>query len=619
MTPEYLSRIRAIYEEALELDAADREAFLAEKCGGDAAVLRDSKLLLAAQKNVPLWLNSPLLGSPPGFDRDVEALPKMEGRMLSGYKLLRLIGRGGMGSVYLAERSDGAFHKQVAIKLVQPGVNGINIPARFQQEREILASLDHPGIARLLDAATTEEGLPYFVMEFVDGLPIDRWCDEHHLNVTERVELFRRVCSAVQYAHQRLVVHRDLKPANILVTPSGDVKLRDFGIAKLLRPLPGGDDTTRTQMGVMTPGYASPEQVNGAGLTTLTDVYSLGVILYELLTGHKPYHSLRSAIREIAKTLAEEEPTRPSEIVAITEETLTPEAVSQVREGDPSRLRKRLEGDLDCIVLTALRKEPVRRYSSVEALGEDLANHLESRPVAAREDSVWYLGSRFVRRHWEGVVAGTLILLSLCAGVISTLWATRIILGSSAPKAMSGRALMAPEMLLFSFVGVAGFGVAAYLSRAKLRRTVSCLAAGVAFAICWMVKLRIDYALGWWRSAFPETPNPLQLFAVPLMLIALTFGVGVLFLGAWRAHRRFGWPGQIVMLVGFSLYFAVRDRFWWQDLMRMMVINNGIVPIVGDAAMFVVVIAIGESVMRLIGGAAGKDTLSRSPRKRIFK
>ena len=273
MTPEYLARIRAIYQAALAKDNLERADFLNQVCQGDEAIRQEVDLLLTARQRVPAWLNEPLLAAARVVETPSGSLPRMEGRQLSGYKLVREIGHGGMGSVYLAERSDGAFRKQVAIKLVQPGVNSANILARFRQEREILASLDHPGIARLLDAATIEEGLPYFVMEFVDGRPIDRWCDEHKLNVTQRLRLFRTVCDTVQYAHQRLIVHCDLKPGNILVTADGHVKLLDFGIAKLLRHEQKGDETTRTLMLMMTPEYASPEQVNGNSITTLTDVY----------------------------------------------------------------------------------------------------------------------------------------------------------------------------------------------------------------------------------------------------------------------------------------------------------------------------------------------------------
>jgi eukaryotic-like serine/threonine-protein kinase len=617
MTPEYLARIRAIYEAALAKGAPERAAFLEQECQGDEAIRREVDLLLGARQRVPDWLNEPLLARI--VKSPADALPRMEGRQLSGYTLVREIGRGGMGSVYLAERSDGAFHKQVAIKLVRPEMSGADILARFRQEREILASLDHPGIARLLDAATTEEGFPYFVMEFVDGQRIDHWCDERKLNVTQRLELFRAVCDAVRYAHQRLIVHRDLKPGNILVTADGKVKLLDFGIAKLLphhqaedqAKEQATDGTTQTLIRLMTPEYASPEQVNGEVITTLTDVYSLGVILYELLTGHRPYHLRRAVVHEIARVLSEQEPTRPSVVVTTTEERLTPQAVSEVREGEPNRLRKRLEGDLDCILLTALHKEPVRRYSSVEAFSEDLGRHLENRPVNAREDSLWYRASRFVRRHPSGVATGILIFLSLIAGLFTTLWESRMLIEAAGP-ALSGRTVLKPLMALFLYICLTGFGVVAYLTRAMFCRAMGCLAGGAAFAVVWMIKFRVDYAMGWWRSAFPETPGPLMLISLPLGLLTLMFGGGMLFLAYWRVARRFGWAGQVVMLLGVPIGLAIRDRIWWEHFMRAMVATPGIGPLLADAALLAVGMVLGLAVMRLIAGPAGKDPLART-------
>jgi serine/threonine protein kinase len=612
MTPEYLARIRAIYEAALAKDTLERAAFLDQECQSDEAIRRQVDLLLAAQQRVPAWLNEPLLAAAPIGESPAGAFPQMAGRQLSGYKLVREIGHGGMGSVYLAERSDGAFRKQVAIKLVRPGMNDANILSRFRQEREILASLDHPGIARLLDAATTDEGLPYFVMEFVEGQPIDRWCDERKLNLTQRLVLFRTVCDAVQYAHQRLIVHCDLKPGNILVTADGDVKLLDFGIARLLRHEPAGDKTTtRTLMPVMTPEYASPEQANGDIITTLTDVYSLGVVLYELLTGHRPHHLLKAAMREVARVLAEEEPTRPSMVVATTQERLTPQAVSEVREGDPNRLRKRLEGDLDCIVLTALRKAPVRRYSSVEAFGEDLGRHLENRPVKAREDSFWYRANRFVRRHPSGVATGILIALSAAAGLFTTLWEMRILVKAQG-QTLSGHAILEPLVAMFLYVDVAGFGVTVYLTRATFLRAMGSLAGGVVFAVIWIIRWRVDYAMGWWRSAFLKTPEPLMLFSLPVAFLIMMMAGGMLFLVSWRVTRRFGRAGQVAILLAVPIDLAIRDRIWWQHFMRMLVATPGTGPVLGDAAFFAVGMVLGYFVMRLIAGPDEKDQLART-------
>jgi serine/threonine-protein kinase len=241
MTPEQLRRIRAVYERALEIDPAARIVFLERECQAEEDLRKEVERLLSARERLPEWLAGPLLGpAGPVLDAMANAAPGMEGRQLRGYELIREIGRGGMGSVYLAERADGTYRKQVAIKIVRAEKNNHEILERFRREREILASLDHPNIARLIDGGSTEEGLPYFVMEFVDGQPIHRWCDERKLNVGQRLELFRSVCAAVQYAHQHLVVHRDLKPGNILVTADGTVKLLDFGIAKILDAAPSG-------------------------------------------------------------------------------------------------------------------------------------------------------------------------------------------------------------------------------------------------------------------------------------------------------------------------------------------------------------------------------------------
>jgi serine/threonine protein kinase len=274
----------------------------------------------------------------------------------------------------------------VALKIIKRGMDSEEIQRRFKAERQILATLAHPNIARLLDGGVTEDGLPYFVMEYIDGQPIDEYCDSHKLTTKERLELFRKVCSAVQYAHQNLVVHRDLKPGNILVGSDGEPKLLDFGIAKLLNPnlSPLSLPMTATMMQILTPEYASPEQVRGEPITTASDVYSLGVLLYELLTGHRPYQLKSRIPQEIERIICESEPLKPSTVITRVEEIttsdgasgqLTPESVSQKRDGKPDTLRKRLAGDIDNIVLKSLRKEPQRRYTSVEQFSEDIRRH----------------------------------------------------------------------------------------------------------------------------------------------------------------------------------------------------------------------------------------------------
>ena len=340
-----------------------------------------------------------------------------------------------MGTVYLAARADDQYHKQVAIKVVR-GLDGTEIVRHFRRERQILAGLEHPNIARLLDGGTTDDGLPYFAMQYVEGVPIDRFCDEGKLSVQERLRLFQGVCAAVQYAHRNLVVHRDIKPGNILVTTEGVPKLMDFGIAKLLNPEIAGEAPTASGL-AMTPDYASPEQARGGVITTATDVYSLGVVLYELLTGHRPYRlkiprsargpegGLRGGAGEAEHGGGTNGGARPQSDG--TTQATTAESVSRTREGTPDRLRRRLRGDLDNIVLMALRKEPQRRYGSVEALSEDVRRHLEGLPVRANKATAWYWTSKFVRRNALGVAAGvTLLLLIVGYGVTMAVLSARV-------------------------------------------------------------------------------------------------------------------------------------------------------------------------------------------------
>ena len=310
----------------------------------------------------------------------------MVGRTVGAYRLLAQIGGGGMGVVYLAERADGQFDKKVAVKLIRPGMDTGEIMQRFELERHTLASLEHPNIARLLDAGTTEDGQPYLVMEYVQGERIDVYCESRRLDTSARLRLLVTVCDAVQYAHRNLLVHRDLKPENILVTSSGEVKLLDFGIVKLLsaeRTVP----LTAASERIMTPGYASPEQLLGRPVSTASDVYSLGVVAYVLLTGQPPYRLSGRDPRAMERVVCEAEPERPSSVILTVEDdepgpvkrrpAPTPEEVAATREGSVERLRRRLVGDIDLIVLTALRKEPERRYPSVDHLAEDMRRHLE--------------------------------------------------------------------------------------------------------------------------------------------------------------------------------------------------------------------------------------------------
>ena len=347
-----------------------------------------------------------------------------------------------MGTVYLAVRDDDAFQRRVAIKVLRRGMDTDAIVQRFRHERQILASLDHPYIAHLLDGGSTPDGLPFFAMEYIEGLPITEYCETHRLDTTARLQLFRKVCSAIQYAHQNLIIHRDIKPANVLVTADGTPKLLDFGIAKLLNPELGAQmPHTVAGFHLMTPEYASPEQVRGEPVTTATDVYSLGVLLYELLTGRRPYHLASRAPAEIARVVCESVPAPPSTAVTTRPDPRLFDDVATGEHGDTAptritaaaprsveveRLRRRLAGDLDNIVLKALSKEPQRRYGSADLLAEDVRRHLAGLPVSARKDTLRYRAAKFVGRNRMAVAAAATTIVALVAGIIGTTWQARV-------------------------------------------------------------------------------------------------------------------------------------------------------------------------------------------------
>ncbi len=434
MTPERYQRVKEIYQAALDCAAGDRTPYLDRACAGDAELRSEVESLLAIELDTKQFLESDA-ASTAELDLPASNAALLIGTRVGPYKLLKEIGHGGMGAVYLAERDDAQFKQRVALKLVKRGMDTDEILSRFRHERQILASLAHPNIARLLDGGTTRDSLPYFVMEYIEGEPIDQYCQHRNLSTAERLKLFRTVCAAVHYAHQNLVVHRDLKPSNIQVMPDGTVKLLDFGIAKVLKPelFPESIAPTRTWARPMTPAYASPEQVRGQAITTASDVYSLGVVLYELLTEQRPYQIKGALPHEIAKVICESEPQKPSTAIIRTQTTKSnrktdaePEVETRQRLAS-EKLRRQLQGDLDNIVLMALRKEPQRRYASAEQFSEDLRRHLEGLPVIAREDTLRYRLDKFVRRNRAGVAVGALIGLLLLAFLVTTLaQATRI-------------------------------------------------------------------------------------------------------------------------------------------------------------------------------------------------
>jgi len=345
---------------------------------------------------------------------------RLIGRSVGPYQIIAEIGRGGMGTVYRAVRVDGEFEVAVAIKVVRHGMNSDLVLERFRTERQIQARLGHPNITRLLDGGTTDDGLTYFVMEFIQGHPLTKYCDSRQLSITDRLRLFRKICDAVSYAHQNLIVHRDLKPDNILVTADGTPKLLDFGLAKILEVPADGSDPTMTMVRMGTPAYSSPEQILGEPVGIATDVYSLGVVLYELLTGRRPYRLDSLGWEESARVVCERDATRPSSVVSLKANNADETAqISFARRTTVDGLRKRLAGDLDNIVSLALRKEPARRYRSVDQLSEEIQNHLEGRPVKARGDSIAYKTGKLIGRHKLGfaLVVAFSIMLVAASGV----------------------------------------------------------------------------------------------------------------------------------------------------------------------------------------------------------
>ncbi len=425
MNPERWRRLKEVFGEALEQAGDERASFLARVCADDPALSAEVESLLVSHEGAGGVLDTPLLQLPAGgVGEGSESPAELARGRLGPYQLLREIGHGGMGTVYLAARVDQEYRKNVAIKVIRRGMDSEFVVSRFRNERQILAALVHPNVAALLDGGTTEDGLPYFVMEYVEGEPIDRYCDAHRHSITRRLELFLAVCGAVQYAHRSLVVHRDLKPGNILVTREGVPKLLDFGVAKLLDGTGVSADETSTQLRFVTVGYASPEQILGGRITTASDVYSLGALLYLLLTGQRAYAS--ATVDNLARAACEEEPSKPSEAGSKVPpgqdpgRSLTPEGLSALREGTPDKLRRRLAGDLDTIVLKAMRKEPGRRYASVEQLSEDIRRHLGGHPVLARPANAWYRIRKFAARNRIGVAATALVVLSVAGGFVET-------------------------------------------------------------------------------------------------------------------------------------------------------------------------------------------------------
>ncbi len=454
-------RLQQLFSRAVELSGPERKAFVDTQTANDAEMRSELLELLACDngggRTGPLTL---ALGA--ALDTTTRDRRKaLVGRVLGNYKLVSVLGHGGTGTVYLGERADRQYSAQVAVKIVDNGTMQGELGLRFRAERQILASLNHSNIARLIDAGETEEGNPYLVMEYVHGEPLDRYCDRELLGLRERLQLFLDICGAVQYAHQNLVVHRDLKPANILVTAEGSPKLLDFGIAKLLDAGEAAAAMALTRMNdrLLTPEYASPEQILGRPVTTASDVYALGVVLYELLTGLRPYTVPASASQlELERSICITDPLRPSAAVKRARESGPLEGQSEIlavgaaRRLTPEKLQKRLVGDIDAIVMRALRKEPQHRYNSIEQLASDIRRFLTREPVQARQGNWLYYSQRFIRRHAFGVSAGAAFFVFLAAfAAVSTIQAQRIAAERDRAQQQSSRAEKVSTFMLETF------------------------------------------------------------------------------------------------------------------------------------------------------------------------
>ena len=427
MTAERWRQVTELFDALIDVPAADRAATLEKLCGTDTALRAEVEALLEASDNAGQFMEesardyvTPMLGaSAPELE---EPIPERIGP----FRIDREIGRGGMGTVYLAERDDDQFRHRVALKLARSAFADPHMARRFLDERQILAWLTHPNIASLIDGGVTDQGAPWFAMEYVEGMPIDRYCDEHRLGLNARLLLFAQVCDAVDHAHHKLVVHRDLKPGNILVTSSGQVKLLDFGIAKLLDPAPSGSSTSPATTRYLTPEYASPEQLRGDPVSIATDVYALGVLLYRLLTGAYPHHKAGDSLAAWARRFSEPPPP-PSATFGDSTTTQSRAPDASIRGLTPTKLRRRLRGDLDAITVKALQPEPDQRYQSVGQLVSDVRRHLLGATVSARGGSAAYAFRTFAKRHRVGVASAVgLVVVVLSFGIVTAIQSRRI-------------------------------------------------------------------------------------------------------------------------------------------------------------------------------------------------
>jgi len=514
--PETWDQVKEILALALDQSPEERPEFICQACGDDAGLRAEVESLLLHHASADTLLENSPAANVLSFPSSI-----MPGKRIGSYRIVREIGQGGMAVLYLGERDDQNYRKQVAIKMVKPGIDTERVLDRFRNERQTLAAPDHSNIVKHLDGGTSEDGLPYLVMEYVDGIPVDQYCDLNRLSLDDRLRLFREICAAVHYAHEKLVIHRDLKPGNILITTSGEPRLLDFGIAKILNPECFQTPlVTQTNWRPLTPEYASPEQIRGQPVTVATDVYSLGVLLFELLTGQRPYCSAGKSLLELERLICESEPAKPSAVVG----KLNGKKRETVGDGGsssevtlhparnhcglrPDELQRRLRGDLDTIVMKALRKESERRYVSVEEFSRDVERSLTGMPVKARKSTILYRGGRFLHRHKESLAAALAVLCIMAAvGIWEVHWLShRSIAGL---EARNGNVRARRSVAILGFKNLSDRHDTAWLSTALSEILTTNLAAGEELRLIpneVVARSKIDLDLSDAESIAPET------------------------------------------------------------------------------------------------------------------
>ncbi len=433
MTEPDWQQVKALFAEAVEQPVDTRIAFLERRCRGNTRLFDEVSSLLAASAEPQNLIENNVIDIASKIDDNNGDYAQQR---FGNYRIIREIGSGGMGAVFLAERDDGEFEQTVALKIVRQSIADSEMLARFRRERQILATLNHPNIAALHDGGVSQKGEPYLAMEYVDGTTLTEYCDQNRLSISDKLGLFLKICSAVSYAHRNLVVHRDIKPSNILITSSGEPKLLDFGLAKAFE---SDASTTQTALRAFTPAYASPEQIQGGNITTASDVYSLGVVFYELLAGKKPLDVEGKSYEEVLETINHTEPAKPSSV--------------SIDSGDS---RQHLHGDLDNIALVAIRKEPDRRFGSVEDFAKDIELHLAARPISARPNTFSYRASKFVKRNRLAVAAAVVVIISVLTGLAISLRQGAIARRESAKSEAVNQYLQ--KMLLTAIPGSGGGG-----------------------------------------------------------------------------------------------------------------------------------------------------------------